>query len=146
MPKQLPDTFIHLVDDAKQPLFTTIYEHKTWNHPRLNQREPNRDFDTHIDVRNPQEGFMIRKRRSTYLQVGLNDDNRGSFATSATTIVEEAGVTKEACSMADWWWRDETTTVWKKEPLRSATMVFENGRKKNGRCFTRKRRTMAQFL
>jgi len=38
--------------------------------------------------------------------------------------MEEAGVT------ADQWWRDETATAWKNEPLRSTTMAFENGRKK----------------
>ncbi|QCD87594.1 hypothetical protein DEO72_LG3g2132 [Vigna unguiculata] len=44
--------------------------------------------------------------------------------------MEEAGVT------ADQWWRDETATAWKNEPLRSTTMAFENGRKKMVKGYT----------
>ena len=39
-------------------------------------------------------------------------------------------MTEEARSTADWWWRDETATTWKKEPLRSGTMAFRNEEKK----------------
>jgi len=49
-PEQLHDAFIHLAGDVEHPLFTIISERK---HPTTNHREPNRDFDTHIDVRNP---------------------------------------------------------------------------------------------
>jgi len=69
----------------------------------------------------------------------LNDDNGGGFATSAMTTMEEARVTEEARSTADRWWRDETATTWKKEPLRSGTMAFGNEREKNGCCSTRRR-------
>jgi len=48
-------------------------------------------------------------------------------------------VTEETRSTMDWWWRDETAVAWKKEPLRSTTMAFKNGRKKNGRYFTQRR-------
>jgi len=44
---------------------------------------------------------------------------------------------EEARSTTYWWWRDEIATVWKKESLRSV-MAFRNGRKKSGRCFTRR--------
>jgi len=69
----------------------------------------------------------------------LNNDNGGGFATSVMTTMEEARVTEEARSTADRWWIDETTTTWKKEPLRSGTMAFGNGREKNGCCSTRRR-------
>jgi len=72
--------------------------------------------------------------------------NGGGFATSATTTMEEARVTEKARSTMHRWWRDETAATWKKEPLRSAIMAFGNGRKKNGRCSMRRRRTVAQFL
>jgi len=48
--------------------------------------------------------------------------------------------------MVDRWWRDETTVVWKKDPLHFATMTFRNGRKKNGCYSTRRRRIVGQFL
>jgi len=44
--------------------------------------------------------------------------------------MEEPRPTKEGRSTADRWWRDETAATWKKEPLRSTTMAFANGRKK----------------
>jgi len=52
------------------------------------------------------------------------------------TTMEDARATEEDHSMVDRWWRDETAATWKKEPLRSATMVFGNGREKNVRCST----------
>ena len=54
--------------------------------------------------------------------------------------------TEEARSMTDWWWRDETATTWKKEPLCSATMAIRNGRKRNGRCSTWRRWTVACYF
>jgi len=112
---------------------TTFFHHHIWTknvkHPTANHREPNHDFDTHINVWNPLDIFTIWKRRSTYLQARLNDDNGGGFATSATTTMEEACATKHGCSTADRWWRDETAATWKMEPLCSTTMAFANGRK-----------------
>jgi len=52
---------------------------------------------------------MIRKRRSTYLQARLNDDNGGGSATFVTTTMEEA------CAMADQWWSNEGTSAFYNE-------------------------------